>query len=354
MPFSPVPSESKNRIKKAGQILVRNYLGEEIQVEDLNCAYDLANRWRACHAYPINTFQSLLRRKINSGIYPGEPFASQRLKRMPTIIAKLVRFPNMNLTTMQDIGGVRAVLNSIEDVYRLRDEYINCSFEHHLVQEMDHISNPRDEDGYRSVHLIYRYQNYRKPNYDGLKLELQIRTKLQHLWATAVETMGTILGEALKSRQGSVEWQDFFALISNAFAIKEQTTRLGRFSQLTNEELINELRKKNDEINALPKMSTFSAVVSLMKNEKGYSYHLLVLDSLNRKTYIQSFNRDSYEIAVDAYELIEKKAINGEKLEPVLVSAGNLETVKKAYPSFFLEISDFLKILRAILDNKYL
>ena len=34
----------------------------------------------------------------------------------PTIIDKLVRHPNMQLTTMEDIGGVRAILKSQEQV----------------------------------------------------------------------------------------------------------------------------------------------------------------------------------------------------------------------------------------------
>ena len=111
---------------------------------------------------------------------------------MPTIIDKLKRYPNMKLTTMQDIGGVRAILNSVEDVYSLVSEYRESKrFAHELVDQKDYIQSPRDEDCYRSIHLIYRYRNSQAKNYNGLRIELQIRTRLQHLWATAVETMGT-------------------------------------------------------------------------------------------------------------------------------------------------------------------
>ncbi|GAH08548.1 unnamed protein product, partial [marine sediment metagenome] len=125
----------------------------------------------------------------------------------------------MKLTTMQDIGGLRAVLGTVYDVYMLSEEYRkNTLFGHELIDEKDYIHKPRSEDGYRSLHLIYKYKNRRNPAYDGLRIELQIRTKLQHTWATAVETMGTFLGQALKSRQGDQEWLDFFALTSSAFA----------------------------------------------------------------------------------------------------------------------------------------
>ncbi len=45
-----------------------------------------------------------------------------------------------------------------------------------------------------------------------LLIELQLRTRLQHEWATAVETMGTFLQSSLKSSQGPEEWLDFFSL----------------------------------------------------------------------------------------------------------------------------------------------
>ena len=116
MAFASVPQESKNQINKAGAILVQ----ETPSPKDLAWAIDLADRWRACHAYPINTFQATVRTKLRTY---ADPIVAQRLKRMPTIIDKLHRYPAMKLTTMQDIGGVRAILASIKDVYSLVSEY---------------------------------------------------------------------------------------------------------------------------------------------------------------------------------------------------------------------------------------
>lgn len=162
MAFSPVPNESKNQINKAGHILVEN-----LPSKDLQWARDLVDRWRACHAYPINTFQASLMGKLKS--FPQDPIAAQRLKRMPTIIDKLKRYPAMKLTTMQDIGGVRAILGSVQDVYKLADEYRKSKrLAHELIDEKNYIQNPRSEDGYRSLHLIYRYKNKQAPEYDGL------------------------------------------------------------------------------------------------------------------------------------------------------------------------------------------
>ena len=40
----------------------------------------------------------------------SEVIVSSRLKRLPTILDKLARHPNMKITRMQDIGGARVIL----------------------------------------------------------------------------------------------------------------------------------------------------------------------------------------------------------------------------------------------------
>ena len=55
-----------------------------------------------------------------------------------------------------------------------------------FVRSTDYIENPKSS-GYRSIHYIYKYSSNIQ-DYDGLKIELQIRTRLQHSWAMAVET----------------------------------------------------------------------------------------------------------------------------------------------------------------------
>lgn len=347
MPFSSVPSESKKNINKAGQILVEN----TASADELEDARDLANRWRACHAYPINTFQATLRRKLIS--YPDDTIIAQRLKRMPTVINKLKRHPNMQLTTMQDIGGVRAVLGSLDDVYKLASEYKTKSrFAHKLTKEDDYIQNPRDQDGYRSLHLIYKYRNIKNPNYDGLRLELQIRTKLQHTWATAVETMDTFLGQALKYRQGDEAWQDFFAITSSAFAHMEKSPPIRRFANLSFEETSIAISKTEHKLGALEKMRSVSAVVEyIAKKNEAWAYHLIILNSLERTVQLKSYGREGFAQASTDYSEFEKEAVEGKKIEPVLVSAGPIDTLRRAYPNLFLDIGEFMRIVNSIVSS---
>lgn len=349
MKFLPVPTESKSNINKAGQILVEN----KGELREIDWARDLANRWRACHAYPINTFQATLRRHVKG--FSGDPIVAQRLKRMPTVIDKLKRYPNMKLTTMQDIGGVRTVLTTVDDVYKLADEYRNNKyFVHELTDEKDYIQTPRDADGYRSLHLIYKYKNKLNPIYDGLRLELQIRTKLQHVWATAVETMDTLLGQALKYRQGDKAWQDFFAITSSAFAYMEHARPVPLYAGMSYDETATAVKDSESKLGALEKMNGLSvAVDAIAKGSRGSSYHLLILNSLEKTVTIQGYDRESFAQAEEDYSTFERRAIDGEKLEPVLVSAGSIEKLRRAYPSFFLDIGDFVnKVVEIVRKNK--
>lgn len=342
----PVPTESKSQINKAGKILLQ----ADLFSQEYQNALELANRWRACHAYPINTFQATLRTK--TGNCKGEVLVAQRLKRMPTIIDKLSRFPNMQLTTMQDIAGIRAIFDDLHDVEFIVSKYVlNKNFPHEFVGSYDYISHPRDIDGYRSHHLIYKYRNKQNPMYDGLRVEIQLRTKLQHIWATAVETMGTFLGQALKSKQGEKEWLDFFALVSSAFSFLENIPQVPRFAHLSREQTINQVAKMEQELGAIEKMKNFSTVVSSIGSKKSYTYHLLVLNSLQHTIEVYTYDRDNFEGAMKDYARFEDEAAKGSKLEPVLVSAGPMENLRKAYPNLFLDITEFEKALMNLIKS---
>ena len=347
MAFGSVPRESRNQINKAGAILVLQSPPEG----DLAWAIDLADRWRACHAYPINTFQATLRTKL--GAYSGDPIAAQRLKRMPTIIDKLKRYPAMKLTTMQDIGGVRAILGSVKDVRKLVSEYHDSKrLAHELVDLKDYIQNPRDEDGYRSVHLIYKYRNKHAPKYDGLRIEMQVRSRLQHVWATAVESMGTFLGQALKSRLGDRAWLDFFALISAVFSHDERCPCIPRYAHSSRKELSVAVADAERHLHALNMMRGLSvaanAIYTARGSGKGSFYHLIILNSLKRTVRVMPYDRDSFPQALAEYSRVEAEAAKGEQIEPVLVSAGPMEKLRRAYPNFFLDINDFTHKASAI------
>lgn len=80
-------------------------------------ALDVLVGWRASHATPLLKANNGLRSMLRSEGCPVE--VSQRLKRLNTIIDKLTREPTMALSRMQDIGGCRAIVDSIEQLRRV-------------------------------------------------------------------------------------------------------------------------------------------------------------------------------------------------------------------------------------------
>ena len=176
-------------VKRAGRVL----RGDNVSGMTEEAALKILNKWRAIHSYPLQVFYVRLRTVSKKLDYNS--LTAQRLKRASSIIAKLQRRyygknPSMELTQMQDIAGCRVILSNVNMARKLaEEEYIKKKgdLKHKLVGAKDYITNPKP-DGYRSIHLIYSYKSDKKnkKKYDGLLVEIQIRSKLQHIWATAV------------------------------------------------------------------------------------------------------------------------------------------------------------------------
>lgn len=340
------PEFTKGQINKAGEILISK---ESVDIEKSLWANHVLANWRACHLYPINTFQALLRLKLKA-IDPTA-LVAQRLKRSPSIISKLERFDGMKLARMQDIGGLRAVVSSMSKLRRIERAYRNASFKHKLVSSKNYVTDPKP-DGYRGIHLIYRYSNPRAPEYEGLSIELQLRTSLQHAWATAVETMGTFLGQALKSGQGERDWREFFEAASASIALIEKSPPPPGFEHLSSDEITSTLTKLEKRLQVLNKLNGFAIAANRITRERGQgAYHLVVLDSTERTVSIRPFPQTRLEEANQAYADIEARGKNGENIEAVLVSAGPIDALRKAYPNYFLDTQSFVRQITKIISS---
>ncbi|WP_423837899.1 RelA/SpoT domain-containing protein, partial [Sutterella wadsworthensis] len=143
---------SKKSVRKAGEALRNSDLSEAETAE----ALEILSSWRALYYRPINTFQALIRKKISSlGIKSA--IVAQRLKRTPSIVAKLKRFPGMQLDRMQDIGGIRAVVNNVREVRFIHESLIKGRHKHRPVMPpKDYITEPKP-DGYRGIHQVFKY-----------------------------------------------------------------------------------------------------------------------------------------------------------------------------------------------------
>lgn len=338
---------SKKEITKAGQIL----LSSKLQAER-NEAYNKINAWRSNHLQPLMVMKRRLKKVLEkSKINPV--LISQRLKRLTSIVYKLDLNPQMGLGGMQDIGGYRAVLKDVRDLNKLKNILENQKIPHKLEKTNDYVEKPKTS-GYRSIHYIYKYSS-KVEKYNDLRVELQIRTKLQHNWATAVETAGIATKTALKSSQGDEEWLMFFKIVSSLFAIKEELPVLEEYKSLTIEELMVECYRLSDKLKVIDTLRALRVSVNRMEEKKfPQGYYLLNIDIENKKVYISQFKKNQEAEATNKYLEIEKEIeqnIGDTKRAVVLVSSDSLKSLKKAYPSYFLDTSEFLQALEKINEN---
>lgn len=336
------PLHSRSAVARAGQALVSPHTG----VDQMRLALEVISNWRAAHAYPLNTFQATLRNKLDRlGI--AKPVVGQRLKRLPSISAKLRRNNTMQLQQMQDIAGLRAVVPGLASLEMLRDNYaLHSRFAHELRDIDDYIEKPK-ADGYRSIHLKYRYQSDSAPAYNGLNVELQIRTRLQHLWATAVETVDTFTGQAIKSGSPEPEWAQFFLLASAALAFVERCPVPTELEGVEPYEVLQQLFVKEAHLNVRARLSGFTVAVDQISKDsnKTAAYHLVVLDIARRRLRIRSFSGTQQDQLNEQYAEAEKRAAQGEPLDAVLIAGGSPRQLRRAYPNYFLDTKQFVRRL---------
>ncbi len=334
---------SRKQITKAGKILLTSKSNEE-----RNDALELINDWRSNHLHPLNVMKNALLRLL--GKNKIEPLIiSQRLKRLTSIEYKLDLNENMGLGGMQDIGGYRAVVKDTKDLFKLKKLLERNTNNHKLNRTVDYVDRPKIS-GYRSIHFIYTY-NSKSDKYENLQLELQIRTKLQHNWATAVETAGILTKTSLKSSQGPDEWLDFFKIVSSLFAIKEVLPVLKEHSQFTMEELMIQCYKFTEKLKVIDILKALRISARQIEIDKfNGDYYLININVKEKFVNIMTFKKSDFELASDEYLKLEKSIKENENAV-VLVAASSIKALRKAYPSYFLDTSEFITALEKINDN---
>lgn len=335
-----VPQFNRNEVNKAGRVLHDTNASDS----EIDEALVIINNWRSSHNFPLNTFQTTLRHKAR--LIDPECLVAQRIKRLASMQQKLRRFQSMKLSQMQDIGGCRAVMSSIDLVKLLVRGYKESHIKHRLDHVKDYIQNPK-ASGYRGMHMIYAYFSDKKDTYNGLKIEIQIRTKLQHAWSTAVETNGTFLRQSLKSSQGEADWLRFFELMGSAIALRENcppvegTPRTKKALRLEIKEYARRLEVKKRMISYNHALKTIAPEVF----SKDYHYYLLQLDIEQNSINIRGYKQAELQQASDDYLEVEKRVLESQSSDAVLVSAESVDALKQAYPNYFLDTANFLKAL---------
>jgi ppGpp synthetase/RelA/SpoT-type nucleotidyltranferase len=206
--FAPLPGHSRKAINRAGVELRRWWIGDLEIDEEAGRAITAMISFRESFQTPLTKtvmgLRSMVRSECPELKEPGARIpVAQRLKREVQIIKKLARFESMQLWTMGDIGGCRAVLPSRQQVDGVLRRIRKNWNVHGRVRDYRDEGTPT---GYRAVHVMVLR--------DGRLIEVQLRDPQEHEWAVVVERTGARLGYGLKEGEGPDDLIEYFRLAS--------------------------------------------------------------------------------------------------------------------------------------------
>lgn len=333
------PRYSKGRVDRAGQ-----NIGTEREVpEDLL----VLENWRASHANILNTFKTVLYNRSKD----LDVQIAQRLKRRPTIQDKLIREPDMRLSRMHDIAGCRVIFSDLDELYEFRERVHHARFDHKRRgvddDRWNYIDRPK-QSGYRGIHDVYTYhvepkkgRAGEKQPWNGMLVEIQYRTAIQHAWATAVELAGLVTEHNPKFDRGSEDFKQFFRLASEVLSRSFEGMR-ACCPELDNYELIEEFKESEAKTHILRLFSELRRSEGLDISRASilifrYDQEFFNEDQLEIRTF------ESVNSAIQEYNRLEKEL--GDKADIVLVGSRSSEAIKSAYRNYFSDAQEFLLLI---------
>lgn len=272
-----------------------------------------------------------------------------RLKRLRSIEDKLRRLRGMALSRMQDVGGCRVMLSrydAIDAVGELARALGSDGGGQEVRRVADYIQNPKP-DGYRGVHLVFRFQAAEPSHapWNGYQIELQIRTRHQHAWATAVETIDALVHTRLKvGGPNNGNWSRFFALMASLMALVEDRPTVPGTPQSA-PAIWTEAEHLAVELDVDNWLAGLMTAVGAIRFPADSGYLLLILDGSERAISVQAFSREDTGEAQDAYLSSEGKFESRPDVQVCLVAADSIAALRSSYPNYFLDAQQFLEFL---------
>ena len=178
-------------------------------------------------------------------------------------------------------------------------------------------------------------------DFKGRKIEVQIRTKLQHLWATTVEVIDVIENETLKTRPDGAneDWKRLLVIMSKFFAVEEGKDIM---SDAEHNEYKKELRELNDKLSVYQKLFSFQGaldVAEIKQKSTASAYTILSYHEEKNLCWAFIFSKTDEEKALAKYAELEKE----ESLNVLLIAGSDIKSIEKAYPNYIIDTREFLE-----------
>ena len=190
--------------------------------------------------------------------------------------------------------------------------------------------------------------------FTGRRIEVQVRTRLQHSWATAVEAVGMFRGEDLKSEKiGSTEWLRLFQLMSAEIAMVERCPESPIVPN--HRERVAEIKDLEQRLQAVNMLNNLSDIVrweeDAISTPERPSYYLLSYNNDTGRVLVEPYYKS--RIAVDSYDMAERPDIVSgiETKNIVLVEVDKMDNLRAAFPNYFGDVKLFTQNLKAIVGG---
>lgn len=192
----------------------------------------------------------------------------------------------------------------------------------------------RDDSGYRALHFLLEV--------DGFKIELQLRSRIQHYWSESIERTSVIYGRRLKEGDGDPVVIQYFKAFSDILHSIETQGGVGAEAEIV-------LQQKRELAEATISQSTHSAalgghvnsdIVRTMAEQQkqhsgGINNWILIFDwSDGNFVHWDIVDRDPEE-ATNTYSRYERDFPEEEKFEVVMIGSSDIATVQHTHSHYF-------------------
>lgn len=322
------------------------------------------DNFREAHNIIIKLFTIELK-KVN---FSKQHLIASRNKRIETIISKLCRPEKPKLDRIHDIAGTRIIfenIKSLEDYIDILENTELVNFKEKINEDKNrynYIKNPKS-DGYRSIHKVFYYSsnipystlNEKSFNLENKKIELQLRTRLQHIWATTVEIYDIINKSNIKTgTHNKLETKEglFFKKCSLVFeGIESNDVEKIKIN-------INEIFRDKDLVEIYNRLKGIKNIknIQLPKTLGSDEVFILITDLNKGKTTffttdpIEKNDKQDTFLINASYRRLEEKNTKGEYIL-LLLTLGDIKKLKNVYPNYFLNTNKFISILKKYKDK---